>query len=258
MTNAIKIVKDGEQVILQCETAAGKKLWLEQLKKAQTSLTTPMQSASPHPRDADRGVPSISHPTQPSSPTRPRSPNGHRRRASNLSAVGKKQPSEPSSHISDLPSDKFSQMMGYLDELNEETDKCHYDKAVETVDKIKYELAQMDPRAPSLHTLTQRLQTQVNKLSNYLYHEIADLIIGKDAMSSHIQRLVVLGFPDEAREKFLAARSDFIKERTKHLRYIGDVAKTVNDIGFATFSSIAASADWYISSFKDHTMTAGN
>ena len=43
----------------------------------------------------------------------------------------------------------------------------------------------------------------------------------------------------------------------RHLRYTGDVAKTVNDIGFATFSSVASSADWYVSSFKDHTMTAG-
>jgi hypothetical protein len=58
-------------------------------------------------------------------------------------------------------------------------------------------------------------------LANYLYHEISDLIIGKEAMSKHIQRLVVLGFPDEAREKFLAARSDFIKERTKYCNIDG-------------------------------------
>lgn len=43
----------------------------------------------------------------------------------------------------------------------------------------------------------------------------------------------------------------------RHLRFVGDIAKTVNDIGFATFSSISTSADWYISSFKDNTMTAG-
>lgn len=38
---------------------------------------------------------------------------------------------------------------------------------------------------------------------------------------------------------------------------MGDVVKTVNDIGFATFNSIAATADWYVSSFKDNPMTAG-
>lgn len=157
----------------------------------------------------------------------------------------------------DLPGHKVAALMSLLDRLNEETDKCLYDKAVELVDKIKYELALMDSRSPSVYQLKTRLQSQVTKLADFLYHEISDLIIGKEAMSQHVQRLVVLGFPDEAREKFLAARSDFIRERVKHLRFVGDITKTVNDIGFATFSSIAASADWYISSFKDHTMTAG-
>ncbi|PJF17464.1 hypothetical protein PSACC_02710 [Paramicrosporidium saccamoebae] len=238
LSNAIEVVRGGEKVILMTENVAGKRLWLQQIRKTQQAQTDlPPAPSSPSPV-----------------PVRVKSPKdtagSHRRRPSNISSVVKKSMDAP---FPDVSPEKFGGMLGLLDELNEDTDKCHYDKAVEIVDKIKYEIAQMDPRASSLHILNQRLQNQVTKLANYLYHEISDLIIGKEAMSKHIQRLVVLGFPDEAREKFLAARSDFIKERTKY-------RDTNGTLSFVDICGMwgTASADWYVSSFKDHTMTAGS
>lgn len=159
--------------------------------------------------------------------------------------------------VADIPAETIASMLALLDRLGEAIAICQYDAAVELVDKVKYELAQMDSRAPSHYFLDQKLRQQVVKLAGFLNYAISDPIISRDAMSRHVQRLVVLGFPDEAREKFLAARSDAIRARLKHLRFVGDVAKTINDMGFVTFSGIGATADLYINSFKDHTMTAG-
>lgn len=44
---------------------------------------------------------------------------------------------------------------------------------------------------------------------------------------------------------------------SRHLRYTGDTVRTINDVGFATFTGIESSADWFLTCFKDHTMTAG-
>lgn len=209
----------GESILLQAETPTGKRLWLQQITKAQKSLNLEEERPST-PKPVVPSLPSTSPMTgpKPASP-RPKSPSGkelgHRRKTSAISIGAKKNESIITTIIPDIPLEKQNTMMILLDRLNRETDRCMYDAAVETVDKIKYELAQMDPRAPTLHNLQQRLTEKVSKLAGYLYHEIADLIIGKEVMSQHIQRLVVLGFPDEAREKFLAARSDFIRERTK-------------------------------------------
>lgn len=254
MTNAIKVLKDDEYVILLADTPSAKRIWIQQMQKSQRMLNgdtaSPLASPLKLPQQTPLRVPSPQALMKPS-PTMSSFASPQRKQSTATRRV------DPSSGYSDIPGHKISTLMSLLDRLNEETDKCLYDKAVELVDKIKYELAQMDPRSTTVCQLKTRLQTQVMKLAEFLYHEISDLIIGKDTMSQHVQRLVVLGFPDEAREKFLAARSDFIRERVKHLRFVGDVTKTVNDIGFATFSSIAASSDWYISSFKDNTMTAG-
>jgi hypothetical protein len=227
VSNALKISRGGEQVVLQAETATGKRLWLQHILKAQRTLAgdddvsvaddntsvgrpgTPRTPITGNPRQM-RGSPLAPSPAGGGSPAAPTSTitSKHRRK---ISAMSKKEAQQPA----EIPPEKHASLVALLDRLNAETDKCNYDAAVEAVDKIKYELAQMDPRAPALHPLGQRLQTQVAKLASFLYHEIADLIIGKAEMSKHIQRLVVLGFPDEARERFLAARSDFIRERTK-------------------------------------------
>lgn len=247
-------MRNSDTVLLLADTPSAKRLWLQQMIKAQrvgmggTISSSPTASPS-----ALRSPPSLAK-EEVVVATAADAEDALQRRSSGLAQ--KRPGTAPAMPTLDIPPETIATMMALLDRLGEAIAICQYDSAVELVDKVKYELAQMDPRAPSHYYLEQKLRQQVSKLASFLNHAISDPIISRDAMSRHVQRLVVLGFPDEARENFLAARSDAIRTRLKHLRFVGDAAKTINDMGFVIFSSIAATADLYINSFKDHTMMA--
>lgn len=234
LTNAFKVARSGENVLLQAETATGKRLWLQQIIKTQKALEGSAGEGGSRERN-----PLVSRTASPMPLLPPTSPKGAgetsisggvssgagvsgkiHKRTKSKGASG----SEPTitaafsgggAALSPEAMDKLSLLTSQLDTLNAEVDRCNYEAAAELVDKVKFELDQMDGRVSLVHRLGERLSTLVNKLAAYLYHEITDLIISKENMAKYIQLLVVLGFPDEAREKFLAARSDFIRERTK-------------------------------------------
>ena len=242
----IKLSLDGESIHLFAETLSAKRLWLQQMQKIQSAIKESKKEnnadllLAPTPQTTQR----IDLSVRPSTP-----------QTSSVATLAKRGSTRGPSY--EISNEKYESLLSILDQLNENINRCSYDSAVEIVDKLKYELANLDPRSASVSQIQMKLQKQCARLKDFLCHEISDLIIGKDSMTEHVQRLVVLGYPDEAREKFLAARSKFIHERIKHLRFTGDVVRTVEEIGMATFGSIATSAEWFLSSFKDNVLTAG-
>lgn len=237
LTNAFKVTRGGENVLLQAETATGKRLWLQQIIKTQKALEGSSGEGGSgrerNPLVSRTASPMPLPPLPPTSPTNTASETTISGIGPGSSASGKthkrtKSKGAPGSDttatatvgsgcaaLSPESMEKLSLLTSQLDTLNAEVDRCNYEAASELADKVKFELDQMDGRVSLVHRLSERLCTLVSKLAAYLYHEITDLIISKEHMAKYIQLLVVLGFQDEAREKFLAARSDFIRERTK-------------------------------------------
>jgi len=204
ITNAFKVSRGGEHILLQAETVHGKRLWLQQISKsiealqAEPSLSI-ARSPVPALRSSARGSP------RPSGASHKRHPFG------DALPMTKK-----TNEQAEISPERIDSLMSLLDRLNGDIACCAYETAAEMVDKIKFELGQPDPRLPAVHQLKNRLDAHIAKLTGYLYHEITDLIISKEEMARFIQLLVLLGFADEAKEKFLAARSDFIKESLKY------------------------------------------
>lgn len=75
-------------------------------------------------------------------------------------------------------------------------------------------------------------------------------------MVSHIQKLIVLGFTEEARERFLISRSDLMKSKTLKIQYYGDVYASVSLLSSITFESIENDFEWFNESFKDSKLMA--
>ncbi len=70
-------------------------------------------------------------------------------------------------------------------------------------------------------------------------------------MADHIQKLIVLGFIEEARERFLISRSEIIKSKTLKIQYYGDVFASVALLSSITFESIESAFTWFNESFQD-------
>lgn len=68
---------------------------------------------------------------------------------------------------------------------------------------------------------------------------------------------MVIGFAEEARERFLKNRSDLIKSKIKRIHFYGDVFASTALFSAITFDSIEAAFDWYDFSFRDPKMIAG-
>lgn len=271
--NAFRISRDDESSVLVAESGSSKRLWLQQLLQAQKLLNAP---SAPAPeaffgKDPDTasirslGIPSRNAASplkrQAGSP-RPDSPANKsilgtpRMRTATAGSISKFTMA-PTLNAIEVPEEVLKKVANILDNLDEYIATSQYDAAVEMVDQAKYELNQFDQKSPSLTRLYIQLNKQVEKLASYLYHEISLVTISRDAMSRHIQRLVVLGLAREAREKFLASRSELIRDKMRQVKFIGDLVKVVRDVSFATFNVISSSADWYVSSFKDNFLMAG-
>lgn len=70
-------------------------------------------------------------------------------------------------------------------------------------------------------------------------------------MINFIQKLIVLGFIEEARERFLIGRSELIKGKTLKIQYYGDVLASVSLLSSITFESIEKSFSLFNESFQD-------
>jgi hypothetical protein len=88
-------------------------------------------------------------------------------------------------------------------------------------------------------------------LASFLFIEISDSLINKSKMVSHIQKLIVLGFMEEARERFFISRSELIKAKNLKIQYYGDVFASVALLSSITFESIESAFDWFNQSFMD-------
>lgn len=93
-----------------------------------------------------------------------------------------------------------------------------------------------------------------HQLASYLFIEISDSLISKSKMIEHVQKLIVLGFNEETRERFLISRSEMIKAKTLKIQYTGDVFASVALLSSITFESIEAAFDWFNESFMNEKL----
>lgn len=111
--------------------------------------------------------------------------------------------------------------------------------------------------SPNINLLRVRLQELRATLISYILQELDDLLVSRDNMASHVQRLIVLGCTEEARERFLNNRTELIKSKTKRIHFYGDAFASTALLSAITFDSIESAFDWYNFSFRDPKLVAG-
>lgn len=271
LTNAFRITRTtgssgvgvggGESIVLVTETASSKRLWMQQIIRTQKSSILDRERETI--KDDSSSIHSRPKSIRAESPIKARSPRPDsprvtpsRMRSGTAGSISLR-PLSPPALLAENH-EWVERVSSLLDALAEAIATSQYDVAVEQVDQIKYELAQTDQRSPLVARFRSNLQENITRLTSYLCHEIASPTATKNSVAAHIQRLVVLGMAREARETFLASRTDTIKEKVRQVRLIGDIKKSIQDISFITFSIISSSAEWYVSAFKDNVLMAGN
>ena len=116
---------------------------------------------------------------------------------------------------------------------------------------VKFDFDKINFTSPLINSLKIKFMESKNQLASFLFIEISDSLINKSKMVSHIRKLIILGFIEEARERFFISRSELIKSKTLKIQYYGDVFASVALLSSITFESIESAFDWFNESFMD-------
>lgn len=119
---------------------------------------------------------------------------------------------------------------------------------------VKFDFDKIDFTSPLVNSMKIKFESLKNQLASFLFLEISDSLITQAKMSDYIEKLVVLGFIEEAKERFLMNRSELIKTKTLKIKYYGDVFASVALLSAITFDSIETSFIWFNQSFRDEKL----
>ena len=175
--------------------------------------------------------------------------------ATSIGAVSKR--SVLDAVLPEIAPEKEAQLRQVLEELEEAVFRLSYDEAVEHIDRVKHELSLVSFESAKVCDLRAELAALISRLLGCLFHELGDVLISRDNIAAHIQRLMVLGFAEAAQERFLANRSELIALKCRHVTYSGQIESAVRMLAGIFFDGIDVAFDWFNVSFRDPTLIAG-
>lgn len=90
-----------------------------------------------------------------------------------------------------------------------------------------------------------------DEVANALLKMVKLPLISKAELVRTVQWLMLLGKGEQAREHFLAARSQAIREGHCLIQYAGRVSRIVSDLAFITMHGLHTTAEWYRTAFAN-------
>lgn len=203
--NSFKIIKTDEIVLFVAENDTAKRLWMQQIIKTIANLkikpnseTSIYPSSKVESAQADRNEFAGMF---------------HKSRGPTLSE------------------EVYQMLTSDLSLISERTCLCDFEGAVQLVDKVRFELSSVkneDHKFDSIgHNYEEsveisnyelckdKLEHEIDILASFLNHELMHPMLSKDECSTYVRLLFVLGRGEEASERFLASRSELIKDRVK-------------------------------------------
>lgn len=166
----------------------------------------------------------------------------------------------------ELSPDSFNNFEKTLEDLSEALSCTNYDYAIDLVEKrknteffdifnmffvVKFDFDKVNFTSPLVNSLKIKFNELRNQLASFLFIEISDPLINQTKMVAHIQKLIILGFIEEARERFFISQSELIKAKMLKIQYYGDVFASVALLSSITFESIETAFAWFNQSFMD-------
>lgn len=178
---------------------------------------------------------------------------------------------DPGTDQPEIAPEKAAMLQDNLEDLSEAISRTKYDEAVEQIDRgkrtahslvscvslVQHELSLVNYSSPVVNSLRMRLEECTQLLVGYIFRELSDPLINRDRLAGHVQRLIVLGYAEEAKERFLVGRSELIKAKARRIQYFGDVFAATALLSSITFDAIDVAFDWFNVSFRDPALVAG-
>lgn len=120
----------------------------------------------------------------------------HRRTGSVTTSGATSRPSLEGTFLEQQPElapERLVVLQGNLNDLADLIYRTQYDIAVDQLDRLNQELMSIPYNSPNINALRVQLQELRGTLVSFLLSELDDLLISKNNMASHVQRLIVLG-----------------------------------------------------------------
>ena len=102
-----------------------------------------------------------------------------------------------------------------LDDLDIEIALQHFDEAVRKVERLKSLAKSIRGNHVAQGIITYKVNERAAKLANTLIKQLVEKNSWTNAVKTHVNWIVKLGFEDRAREAYLEARSEVIKNRSR-------------------------------------------
>ncbi|RUP43283.1 hypothetical protein BC936DRAFT_137393 [Jimgerdemannia flammicorona] len=108
-----------------------------------------------------------------------------------------------------------------------------------------------------LEAIRREIDRYVDRLCTAISRDLSHPLLTKVQFQRNCTWLLRLDLGEEAREVFMAARTNVIKQRTRQLTFEGDVTTYISELALVVFTLIRNTCDWYRESFKDNRMASG-
>lgn len=242
---------------IMLESAANKKLYFDQLKKAVIGykMEEAARNSTLHLQPVKERY--VKKANRSSLAARA----GHRRAASSSAHRKAAEHAVATAGLSDVSDEMYSKLLYFLDDLDQASSLRKYNEATDLVEQVAFNLNQISVSlsdSPRLHSIRQGLEAKKRRLAELLLAEISSFLVSRDETVKYVQLLLVLGYTDAARERFLTARSDQLrKDMRRSIDSLGNSKQTVLALSDSVFANIKTTADWYRAAFNDPVRMSG-
>ncbi|RUP43284.1 hypothetical protein BC936DRAFT_137393 [Jimgerdemannia flammicorona] len=162
----------------------------------------------------------------------------------------------------DAPEKSMSAVdMRWMANLPDELDVCiaqrEFEAAVAYVENARSILSAHGGDSAKLEAIRREIDRYVDRLCTAISRDLSHPLLTKVQFQRNCTWLLRLDLGEEAREVFMAARTNVIKQRTRQLTFEGDVTTYISELALVVFTLIRNTCDWYRESFKDNRMASG-
>ncbi|KAF2754602.1 hypothetical protein EJ05DRAFT_541167 [Pseudovirgaria hyperparasitica] len=143
-----------------------------------------------------------------------------------------------------------------LDELDINIALQHFEEAVANLERLKTLAKSVKGNSVAQDLISFKVNERAGKLASILIKQLTETHSWSSATKKHVDWLVRLGFEDHAREAYLEARSDIIKQRSRQCIFDGDLQHYIYQVSFIYFTVIKNTVSTYQACFPVVMMSA--
>ncbi|KAK3644831.1 exocyst complex component exo84 [Elasticomyces elasticus] len=124
-----------------------------------------------------------------------------------------------------------------------------FEEAVEKIEKLRKLARSIKGNAVAQGIILEKVQERASKLANVVARNLSYTSSGTDATKRNVSWLLRLGCEEMARERYLGARTETIRVRTRQLPFTGALAPYLHALAYTTFTLLVHTFRTYALAF---------